>query len=138
MTQPDLFALGERRTEPALVSSRPVLLPEDLASLLRLLTDEDLERLRVAVVDEVARRTLAPASTGDGQRDIAPSKATPAARPTQTWRKASLSATSTVTAGKASAIRAAFRAGLKPATIARQFGVTQSLVRQVLQGEGRS
>jgi hypothetical protein len=38
---------------------------------------------------------------------------------------------------KTSAIRAAFRARLKPAIIARQFGVPQSVVRQVLQGEGR-
>jgi hypothetical protein len=35
------------------------------------------------------------------------------------------------------AVRAAFKAGVKPAVIARQFGVSQSDVRKVLGAEGK-
>ena len=126
-TEPDLFTLPERKTRPAPLPSRPVLLPDDLVSCLRQLADADLERLQSAVVNEVARRgaptpPLGRASDPSDERErrvrtsAAPKPASPG-----------------VTAGKANAIRAAFRAGLKPATIARQFGVTQSVVRQVLQ-----
>ena len=37
-----------------------------------------------------------------------------------------------VPTGKANLIRAAFKAGLKPAAIAREFGISQSVVRGVL------
>ena len=33
-------------------------------------------------------------------------------------------------------IRAAFKAGLKPAAIARQFGISPAVVRSVLAGDG--
>jgi hypothetical protein len=131
-TEPDLFTIPERKTQPAPLPSRPVLLPDDLVSCLRQLADEDLERLQSAVVNEVARRgpptpPLGRASdpSAERQRRVRISAAPKPASPG-------------VTAGKANAIRAAFRAGLKPATIARQFGVPQPVVRQVLQGEGRS
>ncbi len=39
--------------------------------------------------------------------------------------------------GKTNAVRAAFMAGVKPSTIARQFGVSQAAVRQVLAAETR-
>src|SRR3954452_5980747 len=57
-TEPDLFTLPERKTRPAPLPSRPVLLPDDLVSSLRLLADAELERLQAAVVDELARRGL--------------------------------------------------------------------------------
>ena len=55
-TEPDLFTLPGQKTEPAPLSSRPVLLPDDLVCSLRLLADAELERLQAAVVNEVARR----------------------------------------------------------------------------------
>ena len=123
---------AEAKIEPAPLPSRPVLLPDDLVSCLRQLADADLERLQSAVVNEVARRGLPKPPLGrvsdpsdEQERRVRTSAAPKPASPG-------------VTAGKANAIRAAFRAGLKPATIARQFGVTQSVVRQVLQAEGRS
>jgi hypothetical protein len=43
-----------------------------------------------------------------------------------------------LTTGKLNAVRAAFKAGVKPSAIARQFGISQSDVRRVLaQGEKR-
>jgi len=41
-------------------------------------------------------------------------------------------ATVSLTRGKVNAVRAAFKAGIKPALIARQFGIPQSDVRKVL------
>jgi hypothetical protein len=130
--EPDLFTLPERKTQPAPLPSRPVLLPDDLISCLRQLADADLERLRSAVVNEVARRGLPknPLGRASDPSDQHERRVRTAAPPKPD--------SPSVTAGKANAIRAAFRAGLKPATIARQFGVPQSVVRQVLQGEGRS
>ena len=55
-TEPDLFTLPERKTEPTPLPSRPVLLPDDLVCSLRLLADAELERLQSAVLNEVARR----------------------------------------------------------------------------------
>jgi hypothetical protein len=40
-----------------------------------------------------------------------------------------------LTPGKLNAVRAAFKAGVKPAQIARQFGLCQSDVRQALAGQ---
>jgi hypothetical protein len=40
--------------------------------------------------------------------------------------------------GKMNAVRAAFKAGLKPSQIARQFGISQADVRKALAGDGRS
>ena len=138
--EPDLFTLPERKGEPAPLASRPLLLPDDLVSSLRLLADADLHRLRAAVAEEVERRGP-PTSGGARERSkqqVRPSAAPGTASSRRPRTSASVPAAPAVTAGKASAIRAAFRAGLKPATIARQFGVPQSLVQQVLQGEGRS
>ena len=112
--------------------ARGVKIARRNTSSLRQLVDAELERLQAAVVNEVARRgaptpPLGRASDPSDERERRVRTAS-APKPDSPG----------VTARKANAIRAAFRAGLKPATIARQFGVTQSVVRQVLQGEGRS
>ena len=131
-TEPDLFTLPRRKIEPAPLPSRPVLLPDDLVCSLRLLADAELKRLQVAVLNEVARRGLPTPPLGRASD--------PSDERERRVRTASAPKPDSpgVTAGKANAIRAAFRAGMKPATIARQFGVPQSAVRQVLQAEGRS
>jgi hypothetical protein len=41
-------------------------------------------------------------------------------------------ATGSLTRGQVNAVRAAFKAGIKPSLIARQFGISQSDVRKVL------
>lgn len=127
---PDLFEEVPRPREPhsAKLAKRAVpkvILPTDLEASLALLSDADLERLGAALAQELARRgaapppeTMAPTSSGPERRSPKAAQVTGPA----------------VAAGKANAIRAAFQAGLKPAAIARQFGVPQALVREVLQG----
>ena len=102
---------------------------DDLVCSLRLLADAELERLQAAVINEVARR--GPPTPLSGRASDPSDERERRVRTSAAPKPAS----SGVTAGKSNAIRAAFRAGLKPATIARQFGVPQSVVRQVLQGE---
>jgi predicted transcriptional regulator len=41
-----------------------------------------------------------------------------------------------LTQGKLNAVRAAFKAGVTPSRIARQFGISQSDVRKALVGDG--
>jgi hypothetical protein len=41
-------------------------------------------------------------------------------------------ATVSLTRGQVNAVRAAFKAGIKPSLIARQFGISQSDIRKVL------
>jgi transposase-like protein len=43
-----------------------------------------------------------------------------------------------LTQGKLNAVRAAFKAGVSPSKIARQFGLSQSDVRKALAGDGSS
>jgi hypothetical protein len=42
-----------------------------------------------------------------------------------------------LTTGKLNAVRAAFKAGVKPSAIARQFGLSQSDIRKALATEAR-
>ena len=51
-------------------------------------------------------------------------------------RRAERSAgTPTLTATQANLLRAAFKAGVKPTAIARQFGLSQAVVREALKTE---
>jgi DNA invertase Pin-like site-specific DNA recombinase len=88
-------------------------LPADLPNAVRHLDDQELDRLLSAVVAEQKRRgNWLPAEMSRKQRvEVV------AARLTQ---------------GKLNAVRAAFKAGIKPSRIARQFGISQSEVRKAL------
>src|SRR3954467_5776269 len=100
--------------EAAAVSSPRHVLPKDLANAIKYLGDEELDRLIVAALDETRRR---------GRR-LPMDKSTAEMAPDLT--KASL------TRGQLNAVRAAFKAGITPARIARQFGLSQSDVRKAL------
>jgi len=88
------------------------MLPSDLPASIRYLDDQELEQLFVAVTVERQRRGMKPTAV-----EKAPVKQveTPA-----------------LTVGKLNAVRAAFKAGVTPARIAKQFGIPQSEVRRVL------
>jgi hypothetical protein len=99
-----------------------VTLPSDLSTSLRYVDDAELERLRVALVAEINRRNQG-ASTRHADERLA--------LPRPPIRKTS-STVEELPEGKANLIRASFNAGLKPATIARTFHVSQSLVHRVI------
>ena len=105
------------------------VLPSDLSGSLRHLDDDQLDRLLRAVAEE-ARRRGRPA---DDEASVPPrsgSGKTPAAAPPVGGKtRARLRP---IPPGQAKVIRAAFEAGVKPATIAREFRVSRAQVEQVV------
>jgi hypothetical protein len=98
-------------------SARHVL-PKDLANAIKALSDQDLDRLGAAVLVEQQRRGGNPPSNENAQKQRIEEVSIP------------------MSVGKSNAVRAAFKAGLKPSQIARQFRISQSEVRKALAGEG--
>jgi hypothetical protein len=96
-------------------SSRHIL-PNDLPAAMKHLTDQELEQLLVAVTIEQQRRGKKPP-------------------PSKTESKRTELPAVTLAIGKQNAVRAAFKAGVTPAKIAKQFGLSQSDVRRVIANE---
>jgi hypothetical protein len=131
-TTPDLFAASPAR-EPSSPSTKTpiappaapppprIVLPKDLSAALKRLDDRELKRLSEAVLAEQQAR--------GGVRVPVDEKPAPKARVE--------SSPVSLSTGKMNAIRAAFKAGVKPAQIARQFGVSQSDVRKVLASDAK-
>ena len=114
-----------------LLSRQRVVLPNDLSTSLRYLDDSDLQRLLAAVNIEIDWR----------KRGASAADADQAAQPTSS-RSVPLHDEHTniaeIPEGKANLIRASFGAGLKPATIARTFRVSLSLVNRVIRSMEKS
>jgi hypothetical protein len=99
-------------------SSRYVL-PKDLDAAIRHLDDEQLDRLVSVALEERARRKRPPV-------------------PEQTQRKRNAEAISPpLPQGKLNAVRAAFKAGVTPARIAREFGISRADVQRTLAGDAK-
>jgi predicted DNA binding protein len=95
----------------------------DLAGALKRLDDAEIDALLSAVTAEARRRNRLPSSPI--KRKIA--------RP----RVVDGPASGSLTKGQLNAVRAAFKAGVRPSAIARQFGISQSDVRNALAAEAR-
>jgi hypothetical protein len=95
----------------------------DLAGALKRLDDVEIDELLTAVTTEAERR---------GRRPPSPAKEKPVVEKPQRRREAADDGAGSLTTGKLNAVRAAFKAGVKPAAIARQFGISQSDVRKAL------
>jgi hypothetical protein len=134
-TTPDLFsapptvtaagpsAVPKGKAGPDSLASQRHFLPEDLAGA-------QIDALLAAVTTEVERRGRRPP-------DPAKEKRVADAKP-QRRQEAAEDGAGSLTTGKLNAVRAAFKAGVKPSAIARQFGISQSDVRRVLaQGSRR-
>ena len=112
------------------VSSAPrVTLPSDLSGSLKYLDGAQLQALHAAVNEEVERRnqtamkgkTVAAAATGMPPQDKSVAH-----------RDKKIKEFDEIPEGRANLIRASFRAGIKPASIARTFRISLSLVNRVL------
>jgi len=104
-----------------------VTLPGDLSGSLKYLDDAQLERLREAVAVEINRRNPAPKNETVAAVPTEPSSTGQAA--SGHYKRAS--GFDEIPEGKANLIRASFKAGVKPAAIARTFRIPQSLVNRV-------
>jgi hypothetical protein len=126
----DLFSLASARVplpspnpppssqvnaDAASASLRRHVLPKDLPAAIKQLDDQELDRLLAAALAERKRRGGKPVESVEppDKRRIE-------------------AAVVHLTPGKLNAVRAAFKVGVKPSQIARQFGLSQSDVRQVL------
>jgi len=93
-------------------------LPADLPNAIRQLDNQELDRLLAAVLAEQKRRGgKIPGSGGNS-------------------RQRQVEVPSFLPQGQLNAVRAAFKAGITPSRIARQFGISQSVVRKALAGGG--
>jgi hypothetical protein len=123
---PDLFAteMVGGASSPQVAATKVVgdrvsqrhILPNDLPNAVKHLTDAELDLLITAALEEAKRRGRNPS----GQPKHSSSK-----------DRAEL-ATVSLTRGQVNAVRAAFKAGITPSRIARQFGISQSDVKKVL------
>jgi hypothetical protein len=112
-------SLPLRTGEPAAASSPSYALPTNLPSALKHLDDDQLDRLLSAVrTERQARGGKKPPVSDEPSRNQRTKEATPL-----------------LAQGKLNAVRAAFKAGVKPSLIARQFGISQSDVRKALAGD---
>ena len=119
--QPDLWSVRGQ----GIPSPRP-LLPHDLAASLRHLSDEELNRLAEAVdAERASRGSNSPqrVKTQDPARRRAP-RASGASGAT---------AAPPLTAAQVSLIRASIKAGVKPAVLSRQFGISRAQIRTALE-----
>jgi hypothetical protein len=114
----DLFSLALPREQP-LPTPKPTtpsrhILPSDLPSAIKHLSDQELDQLEAAVTAEQQRR---------GKKPPAPEK---------TVCKRTEAPAVTLTPGKLNAVRAAFKAGVTLSKISKQFGIPQAVVRKAL------
>ena len=123
------------------------LLPKDLPGALTRLDDSEINALLRAVTDEAKRRGMLPAppttmtpakpAGADRRAENKPHMAGRVKPPPRPGQAPAGDTAPSLTLGQANAVRAAFMAGVKPSTIARQFGISQAAVRQALAKEAR-
>jgi hypothetical protein len=113
----------ETKHVPSVQQQRHIL-PKDLANAVKHLNDGELNLLITACLEEAKRRGRLPASDVATKRS---SRVDNSSRPPKGEM-----ATVTLTRGQVNAVRAAFKAGIKPSAIARQFRISQSDVRKLL------
>jgi hypothetical protein len=138
-TSPDLFsaaAAGDTSPPPKPpaeeVTAEPVrhVLPKDLRNAVKHLNDADLDLLYAATLEEMKRRGRLPVSI-EADTGQSAARRVPSAHKKSYQRPAGIPEAS-LTRGQINAVRAAFKAGITPTRIARQFGISQSNVRKAL------
>ncbi len=122
--------------EPVNKPSQRHILPKNLRHAIKQLSDKELDELFEVVFDETRRRGRLPRNV---ETDLRPSsrrpselvaKRSPVMDKSQR-RKVDIAEVS-LTQGQLNAVRAAFKAGITPSRIARQFGISQANIRKAL------
>ena len=141
-TTPDLFltASSGEPSPPAKQSSaqeRRHVLPKDLPNAVKHLDDRELDLLITASLEEAKRRGRSLPNVQANIPDQSLRQRSPRTDRSSHGPHVEV-ATVSLTRGKINAVRAAFKAGIKPSVIARQFGISQSDVRKVLASDTRT
>ncbi len=132
-TAPDLFTTETASALPATeqaTESEPqrYVLPKNLRNAVKHLSDGELDLMHAATLEELKRRGRTPKSVEtDARPDLMKAKSPPTEQ-----RRNLKAAEISLTRGQVNAVRAAFKAGITPSRIARQFGVSQADVRRAL------
>ena len=126
-SKPNLFASSEREVSSSSLSgtssnadqtetAKPSrhILPNNLEVVIKQLDDQELDRLVAAALGERARRKRPPLPDA-GQK-----------------KKSTEAVSAHLPQGKLNAVRAAFKAGVKPTRIAKEFGLSRSEVQSAL------
>jgi hypothetical protein len=144
---PDLFSTGRldgspSNNPPEALPRRPprrTALPKDLPRAIRYLEDRELDWLLRAATEETKRRgrpmpmaEASPTNTPPASSEPIPKQTKPPGRPTH---QRQIRPAAALTKGQVNAVRAAFKAGVTPSRIARQFGLSQSDVRKALSSD---
>jgi hypothetical protein len=154
-TTPDLFSTDEVREASAAsikigsdtaasvpsISQRHVL-PENLDHAVKQLNDDELMQLIEVALKEAKQRGKLPLRTGgvstqSSRQTEGTTKKNPSIEKSSNRKQVEM-AEITLSPGKLNAVRAAFKAGVTPLRIARQFGVSQANVRKALASDGRT
>jgi hypothetical protein len=145
---PDLFSTGRLDGSPSSKPpeappgrpSRKAALPKDLPKAIRYLEDRELDWLLRTAIQEANRRGRpmpmaegSPTKTPAASSEPIPKQTKPPGSPTR-QRQVGV-APAALTKGQVNVVRAAFKAGVTPSRIARQFGLSQSQVRKVLSSD---
>jgi hypothetical protein len=122
-SKPDLFSATSVQNPLSSTGSNtpPIVrhvLPTDLPNAIKQLDDQELKRLLAAVLTEQKRRGV---------------KTRAIIEPSRRQRVDAVGVS--LTTSKLNAVRAAFKAGIKPTQIARQFGLSDADVRKALASE---
>jgi hypothetical protein len=110
------------------------ILPKNLRQAVKQLNDAELDELFEVAFDEAKQRGRLPRSV---RTEMPPSALRPSESvtkrllPTDKREKVSVAGVS-LTRGQINAVWAAFKAGVTPSRIARQFGISQANVRKAL------
>ena len=118
---------AEAKTETA---PQRYVLPKNLRNAVKHLSDGELDLMHAAILEEMRRRGRTPQGVETSLSDR-PDLTKIQSLPTEKRLHLDI-AKVPLTRGQVNAVRAAFKAGITPSRIARQFGISQSNVRKAL------
>ena len=146
-TSPDLFstsAAGDASPPPSPPATESTaepapqrhVLPKNLRKAVKHLNDAELDLLHAATLEEMKRRGRPPPSIGTDSEQSSRHSSLPTKQLHQidkiSKRRSVDIVEVSLTRGQVNAVRSAFKAGISPARIARQFGISRSNVRKAL------
>jgi hypothetical protein len=127
----DPFPTAESPVAGAKIETTPqrYVLPKNLRNAVKHLSNGELDLMHAAILEELKRRGRTPQ---DVETDVParPDLTKIQSAPTKTAK--SNAAEISLTRGQVNAVRSAFKAGITPSRIAREFGIPLSDVRQAL------
>lgn len=127
----DPFPTAELPAAGAKIETAPqrYVLPKNLRNAVKHLSDGELDLMHAAILEELKRRGRTPQGV---ETDVpaCPDLTKIQSPPTKTAKLNT--AEVSLTHGQVNAVRSAFKAGITPSRIAREFGIPLSDVRQAL------